>query len=92
VSGKCGGLLVEESKITWGSCKEAGAKLISVSASELVMKIDPSAAGCGWAGLIVALGDDNRAASEITISAYQSMEDYKTTNRFVQCSYLKNEK
>lgn len=96
VSGRCGVLQVQETKITWGSCKEAAAKLISVSTSELVMEIDPSAADCGWAGLIVALekdagGEPRKAAPKITISAYTNMEDYKNTNRFVQCSYFKKD-
>jgi hypothetical protein len=93
VSGKCGGLAVEESKITWGSCKDAGASLISVSTSELVMQIDPSAVQCGWAGLIVALEkEDGGKKSAISISAYTSLDDYKSANRYVQCSYLKKQK
>lgn len=96
VSGRCGELLIQESQITWGSCKEASAKLISVSASKLVMEIDPSANECGWAGFMVALGHDDSdksqaAAPGISISAYQSSQDYKTKNRFVQCSYFKKE-
>lgn len=93
VSGKCGGLVVQESKITWGSCKQADAKLISVSASELLMQIDPSAAQCGWAGLIVALEDESGGKKPaLSISAYTSLDDYKAANRYVQCSYFKKEK
>jgi hypothetical protein len=93
VSGRCGGLRVEESKITWGSCKEASAKLISVSTSEWVMAVDPSAVECGWAGAIVALGDyESGRPPKITISAYQTLEDYRAANRIVQCSYLKKNK
>jgi hypothetical protein len=89
VSGKCGDLVVQESNITWGSCKQAGVTLIAVSASELVMKVDPSAVECGWAGFIVAL--ENAEGGKKSISAYQSLEDYKTVNRFVQCSYVRKE-
>lgn len=93
VSGRCGDLLIRESKITWGSCKEAGVEMISVSAAKLVMKIDPSAVRCGWAGLVVALedGEPQGATPTTSISAYQTLQDYKTKNRYVQCAYFKKE-
>lgn len=98
VSGRCGDLLVQESRITWGSCKDATAELVSVTKSELVMKVDPAAQQCGWAGFIVVLGNEGadikpKADGKLVkvISAYQSQEDYKAGNRFVQCSFFKKE-
>lgn len=95
-SGRCGELLVQESRITWGSCRDAAAELVSVTGSELVMKVDPAAGQCGWAGFIVVLGNEAGDAKPKSadkpvkvISAYQSLEDYKTGNRFVQCSFFK---
>jgi hypothetical protein len=97
VSGKCGGLVIQESSISWGLCKEAATKLISVSDSQLVMAVDPSAGQCEWAGFIVALRNEDggkkprNAAPRINISAYQGPDDYKADNRFVQCSFTKKE-
>lgn len=98
VSGRCGELVVQESRITWGSCKDAAAELVSVTKSELVMKVDPAAEQCGWAGFVVVLGNEGgdvkpKAADKPVkvISAYQSLEDYNAGNRFVECSFFKKE-
>lgn len=98
LSGRCGGLVVQESRITWGSCKDAAAELVSVTKSELVMKVDPAAQQCGWAGFIVVLGKEGSDVKPKAddkpvkvISAYQSLEDYEAGNRFVQCSFFKKE-
>ncbi|HEX5056944.1 MAG TPA: hypothetical protein VFX02_10655 [Gammaproteobacteria bacterium] len=89
VTGSCGTVVIEESKITWGSCKDANIKVISVRSRELVMAVDPSAVQCGWAGFIVGLEKDSVAAPGIIISAYQSLDDHKAKNRYVECAFKK---
>jgi hypothetical protein len=87
VTGNCGVLVVEESKITWAGCRGAATKLISVSNSKLAVEVDSSAKRCEWAGFVVALR--NVDGHLIKIAAYQDRAAYKADNRYVQCTFTK---
>jgi hypothetical protein len=81
-------LTLRKTDFTWGDCKRAKTRLMSVSETDLAIAID-SDARCGWAGWIVALTKPAAESRAVDVNAYRTPDEYQAKQTSAFCAYSK---